>query len=69
MPSVANITDWKNRALINVAEAELITGLSRATLYRLMVAGTLPSVKIGKRRCIRPEALLKIIEDNEADAS
>lgn len=65
MPSVANITDWKNRALINVAEAEMITGLSRATLYRMMVAGTLSSVKIGKRRCIRPEALLKVIEARE----
>ncbi len=34
---------------INVAEAKL--GVSRSTIYRLIEAGTLRRVKIGKRAC------------------
>ncbi len=34
---------------INVAEAKL--GVSRSTIYRLIDAGTLQRVKIGKRAC------------------
>lgn len=34
---------------INVAEAKL--GVSRSTIYRLIEAGTLCRVKIGKRAC------------------
>jgi predicted DNA-binding transcriptional regulator AlpA len=37
---------------VSIAESEIITDLSRATLYRLMEAGVLDSRKIGKRRVV-----------------
>ena len=57
--------NWRDRALLSVAEVAGASGLSRATIFRLIAAGTLPSVKIGKRRCVRPEALLSFIEQSE----
>lgn len=53
---------WRSRALLSVAEVAAITGLGRATIWRLLTSGALPSVKIGKRRCVRPAAVEALIE-------
>lgn len=45
------------KAAMSIAQAANYTGLSRSTLYRLMDAGELPSIKIAGRRLIRPAAL------------
>jgi excisionase family DNA binding protein len=42
---------------LSVVEAARRASLSRAFLYEQIVTGALPSVKIGKRRLLRPEAL------------
>lgn len=39
------------------AEAAEIMGVGRATVYRYLTDGTLPSLKIGRARRIRAEAL------------
>lgn len=39
------------------AEAAKALGISRAHLYNLLAAGALPSVKVGRSRRIRAEAL------------
>ena len=45
------------RRTYHVNEAAAAFGLSRSTLYKLMSAGTLRSVKIGGRRLIPIEAI------------
>ena len=42
---------------VAVAEAARRAGVSRSLLYEAIGAGSLPSVKIGKRRLVRVEAL------------
>ena len=42
---------------LSPAEAEIYSGLSRATLYRLIAAGILESRKVGRRCLIPVEAL------------
>jgi excisionase family DNA binding protein len=39
-------------------------GISRQHLYNLMRDGTIPSVKLGRRRLIRREALLSLLDDS-----
>lgn len=48
---------------LSPAEAEIYTGLGRATLYRLIAAGVLESRKVGRRRLIPIAALDKIGEE------
>ena len=50
------------RAAMSIAQAANYTGLSRSTLYRLMDAGDLPSIKIAGRRLIRPAALDALLD-------
>lgn len=47
----------------SVAEAAVITGLGRTTLFALMRSGTLPSFTIGKRRLIYSADLEGMIAD------
>ncbi len=37
---------------VSIAEACLLTGLGRSTLYRLIAANALKTVKVGKRRLL-----------------
>ena len=53
-------TNDGKRAL-NVSEAVFRYGIGRTNLYRLMKAGTLRSVKIGRRRLIPVDALEALI--------
>ena len=50
------------RLLLTIPQAEQATGLSRATLYRVLGTGALESVKIGRCRRIRLDALRAWIE-------
>ena len=47
--------------LITVADAEIITGLKKSTLYQLMATGQLPYAKIGSARRIPRKALLEFM--------
>jgi excisionase family DNA binding protein len=47
--------------LISIADACGRLGVSRATLYRLMSSGALPTVRIGARRLIRVADLRDLI--------
>lgn len=44
------------------AEAANALGVSRARLYQLLDDGTIPSVKLGRRRLIRRQALVDLLE-------
>ena len=54
----------EKRAL-RVKEASALFGLSRSTLYVLMAAGKLRSVKIGGRRLIPRDSLEAILNEGE----
>lgn len=48
--------------LLTIAEAAEQLAIGRTTLYALMASGEIASVKIGRSRRIRPEALDAFIE-------
>ena len=47
-------------------EAAKVSGICRTKLYAAMNAGKLKTVKIGKRRLVRPEALDAFLAAHEA---
>lgn len=45
--------DLSQRAALTAKEIKSYVGISEATIYRLVAAGQLPSVKIGRRTLFR----------------
>jgi excisionase family DNA binding protein len=56
MNSQSNLIASEKRAL-RINEASSLYGISRSTIYKIMAAGTLRTVKIGGRRLIPRDAL------------
>ena len=54
------------RISVSVEEAAEMVGLGRSTLYVALTSGELPSMKIGKRRLIRVDALKAWVAAQEA---
>ncbi len=50
------------RITLRVNEAQAVSGLSRSTIYELLKAGRLQTVKIGGRRLILRESLQRLLE-------
>ena len=48
------------RFSFSIAEAEVMSGLSRATIYRMIAAGTLKTVQRGRRRLVPTAELEKL---------
>jgi excisionase family DNA binding protein len=61
MSTISNIPEEKRRAL-SIRETARTTGLSRATLYRLLNDGRLTTVKIGARRLVPVRALDALLD-------
>lgn len=57
-------TDWPKLAY-RIDEAAKIMSVSRATLYRLITAGKLKTVKIGSIQVVSAKALRALIEKGE----
>ena len=55
------------RLAVSVEDAAAMAGVGRTTLYAALGAGSLRSLKIGKRRLIRVEALKAWIAAHEAE--
>ncbi len=55
------------RLAVSVEDAAAMAGVGRTTLYAALGAGSLRSLKIGKRRLIRLEALEAWIAAHEAE--
>jgi excisionase family DNA binding protein len=51
---------------LSVPEAAARAGVSRTFLYERISSGELPTVKIGKRRLVRVEALRRWLKNLEA---
>ena len=50
------------KLLLNVTDIQYQLGLSRGRVYELMKDGTIPSVKIGKRRLVPVKALKEYVD-------
>lgn len=61
--------EWKPApdAMLTVAEACQYLRISKWKLYQLMQDRMLSSVKLGRRRLIRMQSILKFVEQLEAD--
>lgn len=57
------------RLAYSPAEAAQLLGLSRARLYELLTDGSIPSLKIGRSRRIRREALVAYLDQLEQRAA
>ncbi|GAA2230007.1 helix-turn-helix domain-containing protein [Herbiconiux moechotypicola] len=55
--------------LITPTEAAKSLGIGRSTIYELMAAGQIPSVKIGSSRRIRTSDLARYVDSLEEVAS
>jgi len=55
------------RIYISIREAGSALGVSRSTIYRLMDGGQLETVKIGRRRLVRREAIAALVERGSID--
>ena len=51
------------RLAMSIREEELASGLSRATLYRLIASGRLMTLKIGARRLVTVGALDALLSE------
>lgn len=51
------------------AEAAVVLGISRAKVYQLLADDTIPSLKLGRRRLIRHEALVSLLAELEGGAA
>ena len=54
-----------NKIADTIKEATAAIGLSRSTVYKLMASGELQTIRIGKRRLIRTEALNRLVTGSE----
>lgn len=54
---------------VDAQEAARLAGISRAKLYPYLTDGTLPSIKLGKRRLIRVTALREWLANLERSAA
>jgi excisionase family DNA binding protein len=54
---------------LSVEQAASAAGVSRTLLYEHIASGDLPSLKVGKRRLVRVEALRRWLESLETGAA
>ena len=52
----------QERITLRVNEAQAVSGLSRSTIYELLKAGKLRTVKVGGRRLILRESLQALLQ-------
>ena len=57
----SRLGDLADRLSVSPAEAVKLTGLSRSTIYNLLLSGELHSVTVGSRRLIPTSALRKLV--------
>jgi excisionase family DNA binding protein len=59
--SQTQVAHGEKRRALSIAETAQVTGLSRASIYRLITAGKLKTVKVLGRRIVRPEAIEELL--------
>lgn len=69
MPNDATSRTGSARSAYSPGEAAAQIGISRAKLYQLLSDGSLPSLRIGRRRLIRRQALEDYLDALEREAA
>lgn len=46
---------------VSIADAVVMTGLSQATLYRMIDRAELATIKIGRRRLVKIDSIKKLV--------
>ena len=60
--------DWRTRPTLTVEEAAAVLGVSRATAYRAVKLGQVPSIRLGEKLVRVPtEALLELMASPPKD--
>ena len=62
-PKDCGVNDEELPLLVSIERAGRELGIGRTLVYELLAAQRLPSVKIGRRRFIRREELLRFVRD------
>jgi predicted DNA-binding transcriptional regulator AlpA len=57
------------RLAFSIAETEVASGLSRSSLYRLMLAGKLRTVQLGRRRVVPAAELARLMGTQQESAA
>ena len=65
MDSITPTPDRHERLALGIQEAAEAVGLGRSTLFKLLAAGELKAVKIGRRRLILKAELDRFIQARE----
>lgn len=60
------VTADDDRVLLSIAETVRVSGLGRSTVYELMAAGRLGSVKIGTRRLVPRQSIVELAQQQNA---
>jgi excisionase family DNA binding protein len=68
-PATTDYAAVRIAPVLSVNEAARVLGVERSTVYRLLRAGELQAVRVGKRRKFRPEDLDAYLERGRDRAS
>ena len=58
-----------SKLALSIPEVEKATGLGKDLIYSAINSGSLPSLKVGRRRLIRSDALKRWLADREAQTT
>lgn len=61
------LSNWRNWAALSVGEVSQVTGLSPATVHRMIRARQIDSVRIGRRVLIRPSEIERVLREGESN--
>jgi excisionase family DNA binding protein len=67
LPKDAGSSEKELLLLVSIERAGRELGIGRSLVYELLAAQQLPSVKIGRRRFIRREELLRFVQNLPAE--
>lgn len=62
-----DLSRWRSWAGLSVGEVSLVTGLSTATLYRMIRARQLDTVRVGRRVLIRPSEIERMLQEGKSN--
>lgn len=64
-----DLSTWRALAALSVPEVSEVTGLSPATVHRMIQARQLESVRIGRRVLIRPAEIERILKEGKSSGA
>ncbi len=62
------MTNWRERASLRPSEVAEVTGLSLATVRRMIARGELRAIRVGRSVIVRTEEVERIVAHPRSDA-